>query len=344
MQTTAPGLFGLKNSNRDFSQHEEWGKNKFNSSFPAALCCYMESKGVPAVYLKVEEQFSVGTIPISDLFNLGDAQSRFFAFESQYTPYQRMVIGELPRTDLVIQNNGACVRSLEIKLTALPDNTTCDQKEIDYGCEIVVRPDTIAYLVCSLKESLPYDYKFQDSLKNIDFEDEKSVLTSITSILKYLKDIVELTKQRQVPFLIQPIWKTNGKSPTLSNNCLDVFVWSNTAFLEFAIANAEASVGSNSINRQTRTAVWVFIMIRELFDKSRFNHAGIIDRFTYNTKNDKAFASSGAVTNKYMKCERLVSPVISKNEIKNIILGGGQKYLSPERRFDAIIYNSPDLF
>ena len=31
-------------------------------------------------------------------------------------------------------------------------------------------------------------------------------------------------------------------------------------------------------------------------------------------------------------------------KIKNIILGGGQNLLSPERRFDAIIVNSPDLF
>lgn len=30
--------------------------------------------------------------------------------------------------------------------------------------------------------------------------------------------------------------------------------------------------------------------------------------------------------------------------LKKIILGGGQNLLSPERRFDAIIYNSPDLF
>lgn len=36
--------------------------------------------------------------------------------------------------------------------------------------------------------------------------------------------------------------------------------------------------------------------------------------------------------------------VHNKNEIKNIILGGGQEMLSPERRFDAIIYNSPELF
>ena len=31
-------------------------------------------------------------------------------------------------------------------------------------------------------------------------------------------------------------------------------------------------------------------------------------------------------------------------EIKNIILGGGQNFLSPERRFDAIIFSNPEIF
>jgi hypothetical protein len=45
-----------------------------------------------------------------------------------------------------------------------------------------------------------------------------------------------------------------------------------------------------------------------------------------------------------MKSEALKKPRIQKHEISNIILGGGQNLLSPERRLDAIIYNSPDLF
>ncbi len=45
-----------------------------------------------------------------------------------------------------------------------------------------------------------------------------------------------------------------------------------------------------------------------------------------------------------MTCPELTTPRITKQEIKRIILGGGQNLLSPERRFDAIIYNSPDLF
>jgi len=45
-----------------------------------------------------------------------------------------------------------------------------------------------------------------------------------------------------------------------------------------------------------------------------------------------------------MKGKILSKPRIMKDEIKHIILGGGQNLLSPERRFDAIIFNSPGLF
>jgi type II restriction enzyme len=85
-------------------------------------------------------------------------------------------------------------------------------------------------------------------------------------------------------------------------------------------------------------------MISDIKDSNRFNHKTIIDSLSYNTKNDKAFASAGNITNKYMSCERLIRPAIRKSEIKEIILGGGQNLLSPERRFDAILFNSPSLF
>ena len=40
----------------------------------------------------------------------------FFSFESPYTPYQQLVIGSLPRVDLVTQlrSNGQCLRPIEV--------------------------------------------------------------------------------------------------------------------------------------------------------------------------------------------------------------------------------------
>jgi hypothetical protein len=40
------GLYGIKYSNRDFSQAGTWGKNQFKSSFPAGLTNYLASKNL----------------------------------------------------------------------------------------------------------------------------------------------------------------------------------------------------------------------------------------------------------------------------------------------------------
>ena len=84
-----------------------------------------------------------------------------------------------------------------------------------------------------------------------------------------------------------------------------------------------------------------------LFDYSVYSHfdyVRIIKQHSYNYANDKAFALSGRRTYPFLACEELTHPRIKKSEIRNIILGGGQNLLSPERRFDAVLVNSPDIF
>lgn len=49
-------------------------------------------------------------------------------------------------------------------------------------------------------------------------------------------------------------------------------------------------------------------------------------------------------TEVFMKSPELETPRISKYEIKNIILGDGQKLLRSERRFDAYLVSHPELF
>ena len=51
----SPGLFGQKYSSRDYRYEESWGKNQFNSSFPASLVAYMYSKGIKPVYIKTDD-------------------------------------------------------------------------------------------------------------------------------------------------------------------------------------------------------------------------------------------------------------------------------------------------
>lgn len=349
MTEVQPGLFGLNYTNRDFSLKETWGKNQFNSSFPASLCCYLAAKKTKANYLAIGSgQFQSQLIDINDVFRIPfNSDDLYFAFEAQHTPFQKYVVGTLPRTDLVIQrkSNGECLAALEVKLTTLPDNTTCHNLDSDYGSEIVVRPDTIVYLACSIASCLGKSLNsLIEEIPISDWSKSFQVLPKINTIVKTIQSISVRLQDKQEAFLLQPIWKTQGKSPKLSNNCLDVFIWSNAGFCYFISDIANDNPNANNITRQTRTTIWLYKMLLEIKTNSNFNYKNIIDSLSYNTKNDKAFASAGNVTNRYMKCARLTQPIIKKEEIKNIILGGGQNLLSPERRFDAIIFNSPELF
>ena len=76
----------------------------------------------------------------------------------------------------------------------------------------------------------------------------------------------------------------------------------------------------------------------------KFNYTDIVNSLAYTFKTDKAFSINGKLTNPMMKCSFLEKPRISKHEIKNIILGDGQKFLRPERRFDAYLVSHPELF
>ena len=352
-----PSLFGIVHSNRDFTTKESWGKNQFNSAFPAALTAFIHSKGLDCKYLVLSKKLDINHKFLSVQKFFGQkptSKDLFYAFETQYSPYQQLVVGTLPRVDLVTQSrkNGNCLAPIEIKLTALPDNTTCNLEESQYGSEIVIRPDTIVYLACSIASKFS---KNRAVLKNIfgkkyskikDWSEGVNVQPLLPQMIEDINKVCLSIEQKQNPLILQPIWKTIGKSPRLAQNCLDVFVWSDLAFTRLFIdsTNSEVIRGKTKISRQSRTVVWLFKMLYDFAKNGQIHHELVIDSLSYNTKNDKAFALSGKVTHKYMKSKELLSPRITKQEIKDIILGEGHNMLSPERRFDAIIFNSPELF
>jgi len=352
-----PGLYGLNkdNSNKDFSNRESWGKNQFNNAFPVALACYMHSKQIRPVYLTLDQKLRVskGQISVEDALGTNPASPDvFFSFESDFTPYRTMVVGSLPRTDLVIQDKTSrqapCLKAYEIKLTALPDNTTVDSSESDYGSEIVVRPDTIVYLALSMarifnnrRDDLRRHFDHVLS-RTVEWSDTDEVRPLVPQMSRTLDAMLQEHTVSQSPFMLQPVWKTEGKKLHLHENCLDLFVWSDFAFTRLFVDNA---IGQGTqIGRRMRTIVWLSKMLYGFSVEGRIGYRQIIDTCTYDTRNDKAFAVSGIVTNPYMKCEQLTKPRIRKNEVANIILGGGEKLLSPERRLDAAILTTPGLF
>ena len=179
-----------------------------------------------------------------------------------------------------------------------------------------------------------------------DWTNEREMLENFPALISAIEEVLKGKIDAQTPLVLQPVWRTKGKSPELADNCLDVFVWSNLGFTRLFLDTtiAKISKGALSINRQMRTTLWLVKMLFDYSQSGRIDAEWVIDEMTYNTKNDKAFAVSGSVTQPYMASPELKKPRVSKDELKKIILNGGHQLLSPERRFDAIIFYSSDIF
>ncbi len=347
-------LYGIVHSNRNFKERIYWGKNQFNSSFPIALCCYMRDNHKSAMAIKMQSDLSTSLeeMSLDDVFGTTLPNTEvFFRFEADFSPFKGYVADSLEKIDVVIVNNATQqeIRPLEIKLTTLPDDGTSDFPEDKYGSEIVVRSPTMRYVALSMiasnQSSLGEIKKiFEPACKKIDnWENIAEMKSRQKDIFDALSGFLQRFCHAQCPLLIQPIWKTVGKTPTLAENCLDVFVWTDFSLLRLLLDSLEEDE-PGKITRPQRAAIR---LSRFLFEASRGDSVyqkPIYDGMTYDTLNDKEFAVSGRKTNKYMACERLTKPLITKGEIKHIVLGGGQRYLSPERRFDSILYFSKDIF
>jgi hypothetical protein len=308
----------------------------------------MRDKGIPAVYLSLADQLKVDAkeLDFNAVFNSKTAnQYLTFLFENKYDPYQQWAYGDIGNIDLVIKHKEHFLRALEIKLTVLPDEGTHGDDEADWGSELVVRAATTSYAALGIADScsdiLPeLRALFEPVCQPIrNWGNSTEIRVRRESILECLDTFQSTYSHRQKPFLMQPVWKTIGKSPELADNAFDVFIWSDFALCRAFIdrAKEEPLRNDNQVPRFLRAAAR---LAHALYDLST---RGKVDMTVYREDamgnlTDKEFALGGKITRHYMKHERKLNPAVSKTALREIILGGGQDRLSPERRFDATIY------
>jgi hypothetical protein len=312
-------------------------------------------KGLENVYLTLDTNLKVlqTTVRTEDVYGLEPSSNElFFAFDTQFTPYQQFLIGHLPAIDLVTQNRdtGACLNAIETRLAVLPDESTADLAEGLQCCELVISTDTIVYLACSIFAIYKYDREWLKELLGGSVQ-EIGNWSELSDVLPRLPDLMDALDrvsigmlEHQKPMMLQAIWKTEGRTPKLADYCLDLFVWSNLALIRLLLDLGRAHKNLSSVSRPAKLLLWLVKMLRDFSSDEPVNHAKIMADLTFNDRNDKTFVISGKTTCKYMKSGVLYSPRIKKTEIREMILGEGQNLLSPERRLDAILYNSPDLF
>lgn len=76
------------------------------------------------------------------------------------------------------------------------------------------------------------------------------------AVLSVSSDMVD----KQVPLIMQPIWKTDRRLMDLDEKCLDVFVWSNLSVIQMALRESSSE---DDISRNQRTIIWLYSMLRE---------------------------------------------------------------------------------
>ncbi len=348
--TNHGSLYGLTHTNRQGKNL--WGKNQFNSTFPAALACYMRDHKLGAVYVNLTSDLKTQCteISIDTLFNTKLPNDKlFFDFEAHYEPFDKLIDHSIERVDLVVRETkesngkivaGRPVRPLEVKLTVIPDNTTCENSPDSWFPEMVIRPASIMYCAMSMASNLKQaDVKaiFHPVGKDVrqwgNLAEAREVLPKAVEALNQLHK--EFYAQQQ-PLILQPIWRTQGKKPLLDDNAFDIFVWSDYALLRVVLDLVMKSPGD--ITRFART---VLRLTRYLYEYGRAGVAHIDNIFadmTYGHQSDKEFSINGAITSRYMNHPRMGAPILGKEVVRNIILHGGEEYLSPERRLDQTIY------
>ena len=313
----------------------------------------MRDQGLPAVYIKhgQHSDTTLSEISFDDFWRTTlPNHDLSFLFEYRFLPYASMAVDDIQAIDLVISENQSQIPlvPIEVKLTTIPDNTTAEKAEEFFGSELVIRSPTMRYAAMGMGRSclneLPAVRElFHPSCARIrNWDNIIEVARQRDRILEALDEFLNTYSNLETPLLMQPIWKTQGKKPILAEHCLDIFVWSDFALCRLLLE----SIGGkdDKISRPQRAALRLARFLYELSFQGKVYQRPIYDGMTYDNLNDKEFALSGTKTNPHMRCDRLTNPIIEKGQIKEIILGGGQRFLSPERRFDAIIYYSSEIF
>jgi hypothetical protein len=347
-----PTLYGISNSNRkpcDF-----WGKNQFNSAFPAALSCWMRDEKINPVYVHTSGGEIVSSdekITFDDVFNSKAPNEKLrFDFEVSFPNYHDYLFDSLEAIDLVVKEGDTVKRALEVKLTVLPDQTTFAKCEDQWGCELVVRPVCVIYAALTIYDSLiernaeALALIRMSALRIGDWTNAVEIRTHRDQILDTLEIFLDTFSDAQVPLILQPVWKTKGKLPELADHAFDIFIWSNMALCRLFLNQAKANKEGTKVSRHLRACARLLRCLYDLFSTGQMRRSEII-RMALGNQTDKEFSASGAVTNQYMKHPRLTVPKVHKSALAQIILNGGELQLSPERRFDAtIFFTAAELF
>ena len=359
MSEPEPALYGVGDSNTNRKGEEFWGKNQFNSTFPLALCLKMRDDGVRPIYVTLgpnnhllcsDEKLEMASV-------IGrEKDYPFYEFEASFPPYEAYVKGSIKKIDLVVKagDGRTPIRPLEVKLTVVPDSTTVGRRSSDWAPELVVRPVSSAYAMLSVAHRLLHDshqelcqrvkaklQPINSSISANAWENETEIMSLRPRLAEDFSNALDLLRTIQEPYLVQPIWKTQGASFKFEEQCFDVFVWSDVSIMAVPLIRVLEEIEKSQYNRSvSRTLREVARHVRALYDlctRGHFRYHDCYGGMALGHQTSKSFSVPGNQSKIYLNHPRLRCPYYSKDVLKDLILNGGENMLKPERRLDMAV-------
>lgn len=342
-----PELYGIRRSN--MSPKEMWGHDRFPTSFSVALINYMGDRGIPLNYVSVDVNGAcrVSTIRLSEIYgcSLSRLTEAEFCFDSLFEPFTE--IAEcIPQSDLVLRDGrGMPLSAMEILTSVVPDAVTRGQPKEFMGPEVTIRTDLLEKCALSMAGSLIEESArsleiLDDGMPfDIDWTDWQQVAPYIDTIIENLNRLETSLFDRQRPFLVQVIWKSEDHGPFMANDAMDAFVWSDMALTRLILNNMRA-LSNRSPTRPYRACIRLYRIIASVLRGENPNLYEIIRETSYKMPEGKEYIANGNIVNRMMSCGRLTRPIISAAEVVCLGSNGFEDMIMPERRLDMSVYQA----
>lgn len=94
----------------------------------------------------------------------------------------------------------------------------------------------------------------------------------------------------------------------------------------------------NTMSRPMRATARLARCLWELSKSGKIRVADIYRQMAFGNQTDKEFSIPGNKWRNYVETPRIASPILPKSVVNEIIEDGYIEKLSPERRFDQILY------
>ena len=278
----------------------------------------------------------------------GANEEMYYRFESAFDPYSTFVGDSLEKIDLVVSKRNRPLHPLEVKLTVVPDSSTAADNKTDWGPEMVVRPVSSAYAMMGIARRLRNTgsqsprRRVEAALKPVyskisGWNNVVEIVNNRDDLTGALSDAIEIAREVQGPYLVQPIWRTEGQSLKFCEQCFDVFVWSDAAIMGVPLERLRKAKKNEKASRHLREVARHVKAFYEACTLGHFNYQDTYGGMPLDNQTDKSFSISGKVTKTYLNHARLRAPHYSADVLSELILNGGEKMLRPERRFDAAV-------